>query len=220
MNMKIYLVRHGESVQNTGENEKLGLADHRIVLTEKGKEQARASALVLRDELNKNLGLKSKCRVWYSPYDRTKETKDVFDSVINFEELGIDTREDIRLTEQQFGLFDSLPEEKWKEVYPREYECFRKFKDQKGKFWARYPLGESPFDVACRVKTFFGTIQRDYEKHGIDTLVIFTHGVTLRTFTMEYLHLGVAWYEEEKNPGNCWIRLIDGHSDKGYLYKA
>lgn len=215
--MRIYLVRHGESVQNTGENEKLGLADHKIILTNKGKEQAHESAIALRDELNDNIGMR--CRVWSSPYDRTKETRDVFNSVIKFEELGIDTREDIRLTEQQFGLFDGLTEEMWEEEYPKEYAYFKKFRDQKGKFWARYPLGESPFDVACRVKTFFGTIQRDYEKHHIDTLVIFTHGVTLRTFVMEYLHLGVDWYEAEHNPGNCWIRLIDGHEDKGYIYR-
>lgn len=219
MNLKVYLVRHGESVQNTGENEKLGLADHKIMLTQRGREQAYKSALLLREELNKSLGVKDKVRVWYSPYDRTKETKDVFDEVIKFKESGIDVRSDIRLTEQQFGLFDGLSEDQWKSEFPREYALFRKYRDQKGKFWVKYPMGESPFDVACRLKPFFGTLKRDYDKYGINTLIIFTHGVTLRTFMMEYLHLGPDWYEEEHNPGNCWIRLIDGKKDVGYIYK-
>lgn len=38
--MRIFLIRHGESVANTGENEVLGLADHRVCLTDCGKEQA------------------------------------------------------------------------------------------------------------------------------------------------------------------------------------
>lgn len=57
-----------------------------------------------------------------------------------------------------------------------------------GKFYARLPLGESPFDVAIRVHQFMGTIHRDYEKHGVDTLFIFTHGTTLRTFLLRWFH--------------------------------
>lgn len=219
MDLRVYLVRHGESVQNTGENEKLGLADHKIMLTELGRKQAHESALMLRDDLDKRLGVKDKVRVWYSSYDRTRQTKDEFDKVLNFEARGIDIKEDIRLTEQQFGLFDSIPKVKWEEEYPREYALYRKYRDQKGKFWVRYPLGESPFDVACRLKPFFGTLKRDYEKYGINTVIIFTHGVTLRAFTMEFLHLGASWYEEEHNPGNCWIRLIENKQDMGYIYK-
>ena len=74
--------------------------------------------------------------------------------------------------------------------------------------------------MAIRVKDFFGTVKRDYEKHGIDTLFIFTHGTTLRTFVMQYLHKSVDWYEQEKNPGNCWIRMIKDKEDMGYIYKG
>ena len=34
--MKIFLIRHGESMQNTKENYKIGLPDHKVYLTEKG----------------------------------------------------------------------------------------------------------------------------------------------------------------------------------------
>ena len=38
--MKMFLIRHGESMQNTKENYEIGLPDHKIYLTEKGKEEA------------------------------------------------------------------------------------------------------------------------------------------------------------------------------------
>ena len=37
--MKIFLIRHGESMQNTKENYSVGLIDPLIYLTERGKEQ-------------------------------------------------------------------------------------------------------------------------------------------------------------------------------------
>lgn len=215
--MRIFLIRHGESVANTGENKRLGLADNRVILTENGRNQAKESAQYLKNYIQEQKIDLDHARVWFSPYDRTKETMDIFNSILKFDEI-MDIREDICLTEQQFGLFDNMSKEKCQELFPEEYRTWRLFKEQKGKFWARLPMGESPFDVAVRVRQFFGTIRRDYDKHGIDTLFIFTHGTTLRTFVMQYLHKTVDWYEEEKNPGNCWIRLIEDHEDKGYIY--
>lgn len=218
--MNIFLIRHGESVQNTGENDILKLADHQVCLTKKGKEQARKSAIALKDYINSCSFPIKRGRVWYSPYMRTTQTMKEFDKIMKFEEHGIDIREDIRLVEQQFGLFDSVPEELYQKCYPKEFACWNRFREQKGKFYARTPMGESPFDVAIRVKDFFGTIKRDYEKHDIDTLFIFTHGTTLRTFVMQYLHKSVDWYEKENNPGNCWVRLIEDKNDAGYIYRG
>lgn len=38
--MNIFLIRHGESMQNTKINESIKLPDHKVYLTEKGKNQA------------------------------------------------------------------------------------------------------------------------------------------------------------------------------------
>ena len=62
-----------------------------------------------------------------------------------------------------------------------------------------------------------GTIHRDLERHGVDTLFIFTHGTILRTFLLRWFHYSPEWYQEEKNPENCWIREIDGKTDVGYI---
>ena len=82
------------------------------------------------------------------------------------------------------------------------------------------PLGESRFDVANRVHESFGTFHRDNERHNIDTLIVVCHGVTLRAFVMQWLHLTPEWFDDEPNPGNCDIRLIKDGKDEGYIYRG
>ena len=211
--MHIFLIRHGESVSNAGENFVNRIPDHLVPLTERGRAQAREMGIWLSEYCQKNGIDISRARIWRSPYRRTRETADEFNKA-----LGItDIREDITLTEQQYGLFDSIPEDEWGGLYPREYEEYCRQMSNYGKFYARLPLGESPFDVAIRIHQFMGTIRRDYEKHGIDTLFVFTHGTTLRTFLLRWFHYSPEWYHEERNPQNCRIREIIDNNDLGYI---
>ena len=213
--MHIFLIRHGESVANTGENFEKRLPDHLVSLTEKGKSEAREAGKWLKaycDEQGVDL---SRARIWRSPYLRTRQTSEEFNKSLGIQEI----REDITLIEQQYGLFDSIPDEKWGELYPSEYAEYVRQLSNRGKFYARLPLGESPFDVAIRVHQFMGTIYRDYEKHGVDTLFVFTHGTTLRTFLLRWFHYSPEWYHEERNPKNCWIREIIDGDDIGYINK-
>ncbi len=213
--MHIFLIRHGESVANVGENYEKRLPDHLVSLTEKGKSEAKTAGEWLKAYCEKKGIDLSHARIWRSPYLRTRQTSEEFNK-----SLGIrDIREDITLVEQQFGLFDSIPDEKWGELYPNEYAEYVRQREGYGKFYARFPLGESPFDVAIRVHQFMGTIYRDYEKHGVDTLFVFTHGTTLRTFLLRWFHYSPEWYHEERNPRNCWIREIVDNTDLGYINK-
>ena len=211
--MRIFLIRHGESISNVGENYERRLPDHLVPLTERGLEQAREGGEWLAEYCRKNSIDLSHARIWRSPFLRTRQTCDEFNKALNVS----DVREDITLTEQQFGLFDSVPESEWGRLYPAEYEEYKRQLSNYGKFYARLPLGESPFDVAIRVHQFMGTIHRDLEKSGVDTLFVFTHGTTLRAFLLRWFHYSPEWYHEERNPRNCWIREIDGNVDKGYI---
>jgi len=211
--MRIFLIRHGESISNVGENYVNRVPDHLVSLTEKGKQQARENGEWLAKYCREHNVNMTKARIWRSPFLRTRQTCDEFNKSLNI----TDIREDITLTEQQFGLFDAIPYEEWGKLYPNEYAEYQRQLANYGKFYARLPLGESPFDVAIRIHQFMGTIYRDYEKHGIDTLFIFTHGTTLRTFLLRWFHYSPEWYHEEHNPKNCWIREIDGNVDRGYI---
>lgn len=167
-------------------------------------------------------------RVWLSPYQRTRQTADgIFQGLNDYQQqvgesinVYMDRRENIRLCEQQFGLFDGIPDEELPIRYPDEHAHYKKCEDQEGRFWARMPLGESRFDVANRVHESFGTFHRDSERHGINTIIVVCHGVTLRAFVMQWLHLTPEWFDAEPNPGNCDIRLIDGGKDEGYIYRG
>ena len=211
--MHIFLIRHGESMANVGENFEKRLPDHLVSLTDKGKSQAYEQGAWLAEYCKKNNVDLSNARIWRSPYLRTRQTSEEFNK-----SLGIkDIKEDVTLIEQQFGLFDSVPKEEWGVKYEIEYDEFLRQSQNQGKFYARLPLGESPFDVAIRIHQFMGTIYRDYERHGVDTLFVFTHGTTLRTFLMRWFHYSPEWYQAEKNPKNCWIREIIDDTDMGYI---
>ncbi len=47
--MKIFLVRHGESIANTGENYKDRILDSKVPLTQKGIEQAYNAGIFLKN---------------------------------------------------------------------------------------------------------------------------------------------------------------------------
>lgn len=214
--MHIFLIRHGESEASAGENYIKRTPDHLVPLTEKGIMQSRRNGEWLAAYCREHGVDLSHARIWRSPYLRTRQTSDEFNKA-----LGInDIREDITLAEQQFGLFDSLPEEEWQRKYPVEYEEYLRQTQNQGKFYARLPLGESPFDVAIRIHQFMGTIYRDYEREGVDTIFVFTHGTALRTFLLRWFHYSPEWYQAEHNPTYCLIREIDGARDLGYINKG
>ena len=208
--MKIFLIRHGETTANIGNNYISRVPDHLVPLTDNGISQANAAGKWLADYCAQNDISLENARIWRSPYQRTRQTSEEFNKHLRIESI----REDISLVERQYGLFDSLPEEEWEQQFPKEYaECRRQW-DNSGSFYLRLPHGESPFDVALRVHQFMGTIKRDDK----DTLFVFTHGITLRCFLLRWFHYTPEWYENEKNPKNCWIRLIDHGQDMGYIY--
>lgn len=226
--LRIFLVRHGESLSNLNKKVHLETPDHAIGLSENGKVQAQAAGTFLRDFFNAestpNDRSYFRARIWVSPYLRTRQTADHIEgelkSLKHFYTTNVDRCEHINLVEQQFGLFDGLDEDDLFYKYPTEHAHYKKCEDFEGKFWARMPLGESRFDVAVRVHQAFGTFHRDYEKHGIRNLIIVSHGVTNRAFAMQWLHQPFEWFEKEKNPANCSIRLIENNVDKGYIYKG
>ena len=225
--MRIYLVRHGESQANVDKSVHFDTADHAIPLSIKGIKQAHDAGKFLGNELASldytNQGyFPKKTRIWMSPYARTRQTALSLTTGITmtYKDAHWDTRENIRLCEQQFGLFDGIEEHQLPIVYPQEYEHYRKCEIHEGRFWARMPLGESRFDVANRVYQTFGTFHRDFERHGIDTIVVVCHGVTLRAFVMQWLHKTPEWFDEEPNPGNCDIRLLENDIDHGYIYRG
>lgn len=195
------------------------MADHAIPLSDRGHEQAREAGTLLAKHFESTLGdARPHVRLWLSPYMRTRQTADGI--MAGAGEWITDRLEHILLCEQQFGLFDGVADEELPLKYPAAYAHYRKQLRFEGKFWARMPMGESRFDVATRVAQAFGTFHRDADRHGIEHLVVICHGVTLRAFLMMWCHLSPEWFEDESNPHNCAIRLIEDGQDLGYYFEG
>jgi len=217
--MRILLVRHGESLGNVDPTIHATTADHAVPLSDSGREQAREAGrrIVQHFEANRDGELRH-VRLWVSPYLRTRQTADALQETAGH--LVTDRKEHILLCEQQFGLFDGIPDDELPVRYPQEFAYYDMQCKFGGKFWARMPQGESRFDVAKRIHQAFGTFHRDAEFHGIHDIIVICHGVTLRAFVMMWCHLSPEWFEGEKNPYNCAVRLIDSGVDKGYLFEG
>ena len=126
---KLYFVRHGETVWNV-ENKICGATDS--PLTERGHEQARETGRLLKRRLDD--GEMSINEILTSPLSRAYDTAKEISLI-----TGIPFRADERLTEQNFGKWESTP---------RDGQAFREAKEN---FIDSYGSGESMLHVAQRV---------------------------------------------------------------------
>lgn len=238
--LRVFLIRHGLSEANLDKGINARVADHAVKLAAEGHGQAeeagRALAAYLADhpipesdrpaiaQLPPGMEVSyapRRARMFVSPYLRTRETADGvargFADAVAF-----DRREAIELREISFGLFDGLEDHEIPEHYPREHAYYEKHKRFEGEFFAPMPLGESRVQVMDRVKTIFGTIQRDAspdrESPILDFFIV-SHGVTIRTFETAWLHKPWEHYATLRNPANCSIKLIEGAPGRGYTIR-
>ncbi len=222
--MRIFLVRHGESLGNINERAYGQFGDHNVPLTQWGYRQAlvagRAVSSYLYDLSHKEI---PKLDIWYSPYLRTRQSKDALLETLQPEWIS-GVREDYLLREQDFGLFTEIYDHaERRHKFPDEFEKWARLRNSSGKFYARPPDGESRADVAQRLRLFLQTVIDD-ASDGVNDVVIVGHGVTNRAFEMNFLHHPVDWFERSDNPGNSDVTLIEGTRLQGYrstlLHKA
>jgi broad specificity phosphatase PhoE len=215
--MRILLVRHGESLGNVDSTVHASTADHAVPLSDRGHEQAReAGHAIAKHFAERRPDQLGPVRLWVSPYKRTRQTADAIQEIAG--RWITDRKEHILLCEQQFGLFDGIPDAELAVRFPHEFAHYELQCKFEGKFWARLPQGESRFDVAKRIHQAFGTFHRDADYHNIRDIIVVCHGVTLRAFVMMWCHHPPEWFEAERNPYNGAVRFIDNGVDKGYVF--
>jgi broad specificity phosphatase PhoE len=101
---------------------------------------------------------------------------------------------------EQFGNFQDVEQVKQAKIQRNSF----------GRFFYRFPNGESGLDVYNRVTSFMATLNRDMQmlkQNDIDVrdldVVIITHGLTLRLFLMRWFQFTVDDFEITKNPANA-----------------
>jgi broad specificity phosphatase PhoE len=196
--MIIKLIRHGESLHNTGEVNANQLGDCNVPLSKNGAEQSR--------NVGRTLGsiFTSSSLLYCSPYLRCRQTlaciidgaglTDSATSVYTAPKPLIDPR----LREMAFG-------------YGKTQCAVQKEKELRkihGWFYYRMAGGESPADIYDRICTFLESMWRQALRRKNYRIIIVSHGITIRCFVMRFMHLTPEQYAGLDNNENCDIITI------------
>lgn len=136
----------------------------------------------------------------------------------------IGMREEPRVAEQQFGNFQN----------PHKVRTAKSERRTFGRFFFRFPDGESGLDVYSRCSSFLATLSRDIKQidqrysylHRHDNnnnqgvavandamadmnILVVCHGLTLRLLLMRYFHLSVEEFESSYNSQNAKLVVME-----------
>lgn len=168
--MKIYIVRHGETICNKN-NVYYGALD--VPLTELGRSQARQAGEMLKDVIFD--------RVILSGLKRTQETADELLSVHQAGKIPIYEKYPA-LNEMDFGAWEGLHYTQVREQWPKDYNAF-------GRDWLHYPPtgGEVYMDFRERVLKGFKKLDLKEE----ETILYVGHGGPISCIIAELLGMPV-----------------------------
>lgn len=200
---RIILVRHGESEGNLDGSTYTTIPDHKIPLTEQGISQAKLAGQNLRTIIS---GSDNNWEVYFyvSPYERARSTlREIGRSFPKKRVIGV--REECRIREQDFGNFQV--EERMKAI--------KETREKFGRFFYRFPEGESAADIYDRVSSFLESLWRDIDMNRLHqdpshdlNLIIISHGLTSRVFLMKWFKWTVEQFEYLNNLDNCEVRVM------------
>jgi broad specificity phosphatase PhoE len=193
---RIFLVRHAESEGNVDNIAYTYLPDPRVPLTARGWQQAMSAGDRLRTYMDAaNGGKPYKLFFYTSPYLRSRQTYEGLAQAFEPEQVqGV--QEEVQLREQDFGNFQDAEGKK------REKAERLRF----GRFFYRFPNGESGADVYDRMTIFEDHLVRDINAGRFadnTSLVLVTHGLALRIFLMRWFHWTVDQFMGVFNPPNA-----------------
>ena len=193
----VKLIRHGESTQNSGEQDPAKVGDHNIVLTEKGQNQGKRRGALFGP------GSFDDALIYLSPYARTRQTLYWILRGAGYFEREIQTMrlyEDPLLREVEHGYMDVDAQEPQRIVH--------------GYFYYRFNGGESPADTYDRLSGFIDSMWHQVKRKLINRwrfifsprkriVYVVAHGLVNRLFVMRWLHLTVEQFDMIANPDNC-----------------
>jgi len=239
---RIILLRHGESLGNVDDTAYSTIPDWKIPLTRRGERQALRAAKDIAELLDGE-SLFTYC----SPYkraigtwdiiedyleDNNRKSTDKTDGTTSSEERDckskktgveiIGMREEPRVAEQQFGNFQN----------PHKVRTAKAERRTFGRFYFRFPDGESGLDVYSRCSSFLATLSRDIkhidkqysyihrdDNEGEKTstkcalanmnILVVCHGLTLRLLLMRYFRLSVEEFESSYNSQNAKLVVMN-----------
>lgn len=194
MPSRIILVRHGESEGNADMTLYRTKPDNLVELTVKGWEQAFSAGDKIKD-------ICGDCEIemFTSPFTRTLQTANAIKSRLANNQV-VRLNIDPRIREQEFG-----------NIQGDEFAKLRGEQKRVGRFYYRFPTGESGADVWDRTKQWWNTLMSInlVQTDPIDTVVVVTHGLTMRLFLMQLYEWSPNTFHSVWNAGNCAMYVFD-----------
>ncbi len=190
---RIIIVRHGQSEANVDKSVYATVPDHEVALTAEGEAQAVAAGT----EIAKIIGQET-VRAYVSPYKRTRQTYSGISKTI--QQNVLEVWEEPRLREREIG--------RWY-IQNHKTEILQE-RAEFGRFYYRFPGGESSADVFDRMSTFLESLHRAFDKPTFpENCLIVSHGVAIRVLLMRWFRLTVEEYLDLQNPVNCQLIVLE-----------
>lgn len=189
--LRIYFVRHGETVWNTL---KIFQGRSNSPLTEVGVEQAKKLSQHLKD-----IDFK---KVYSSPQDRALQTTKLLLGDKNMEITTIDEFQEINM-----GKVEGIPREEFEKNYPIEYHNFW---NNALEYNPSAYNGESYEEILHRVK--LGLEKLIIENNDGNILVI-SHGVTLKAIFNVINEKGIDEFSKQPVPENTSTTIVEYDSN-------
>lgn len=149
--------------------------------------------------------------IFVSPYQRTHQTlQHMLKTWPALVEVPIIEEERIR--EQDRGL--TLIYNDWR-VFAALHPEQKKLKDLEGDYWYRLPQGENVPDVRERLRSWLGTLIRDYSETHV---LAVTHHLAILSLRANLERLDAAEFirlDKEEKPINCGVTIYRGDSTQG-----
>lgn len=213
--MSILLVRHAESLGNADHQNYLRFANHDLALTERGKEQARALGVFLRDWYTHNPP-QNNIRLWCSPYRRVVQTMQHMRETIGTRTWnkcgrGRDVQFDERLREREWGYFSYEDHNSEDETHSHAhlFAQYRKtYQAPLGRYFARPVGGESLADVADRMRSLHHDLFFDIQ-NGVTDHVMMMHAASMLSFVYALTKTHPHFMTDEVFAENTGVRLLD-----------
>ncbi|CAK9225334.1 unnamed protein product [Sphagnum troendelagicum] len=203
---RIILVRHGQSEGNIDEGAYTIIPDSKIALTEVGWKQAVLCGKKIRKIIENDDVDDWQVYFYVSPYRRTLQTLRGIGMAFERERIA-GVREEPRLREQDFGNFQNRERMQSQKAARIRY----------GRFFYRFPNGESVADVYDRITGFRETLRADIDVGRFQrpevcsksmNLIIVSHGLALRVFLMRWYKWTVEQFEGLHNFGNTGMLVM------------
>lgn len=223
--LDVLLIRHGESEvndlrkrlkeENKSITEDMKIEDATIKLSELGEKQSIELGKNIKEYIEKEKISRDRILVLVSPYERARQTFEIANKYMGFDEKNDNIFVLNSLREQFYGAFHMISKDVKQEEYSKIYEeCQR----NKISFYKPQFLGESPAEVADRVYNVLNFIKQYCENKKIDKVFIFAHGNINRCIMMNILNLPAEFYDDfEMGENTSIINIKNGKYNESVI---